>query len=202
MDETDRIEITLLASQLGRMRSMQYAYNRKFFSLLLLSVVAIGAAFTVASVAGWVLLAFGLVTAGVTASFFLHFSDFARTHARAIEMRINQLLGRRVLLASEIEADYFYPHEAVKVSGFVPERSDTFFSMFTLHFTAVWTAAIAAAWWNVVSDVGLWRSFLPLVTFATWTAANVVFLLRWFGGDAERRIAKTLRISYDIENER
>lgn len=106
MDETDRIEIELLSSRLGRMRGMQYADNRKFFSSLLLSVVAIAAAFTVAIVAGWILLVFGLVAGGVTA------------------------------------------------------------------------------------------------TFAVWAVANVSFLLRWFRGDVERRIAATLRISYDIEKER
>lgn len=197
MDETARVEIDLLARQLARMRGMQYAYNRKFFSLLLLSVVAIALAFTTASLAGWVLLAFGLVTAGFTASFFLHFSDFARTHARAIETRINTLLGRRVLLASEIEADYFYPHETSKISGFVPNRPATFFSMFTLHFTAIWAGAIAAAWWNVLGELGLWRGLPPIVLFTGWTALNVAFLLKWFDGDAERRIAGMLRAAYD-----
>lgn len=199
MNETDRIEIDLLASQLGRMRSMQYAYNRKFFSLLMMTVLAIASAFGFASVSGWILLAFGLVTAGVTASFFLHFSDFARTHARAIEMRINRLVGRRVLLASEIEADYFYPHETAKISGFVPNRTDTFFSMFTLHFTVVWSAAIAVAWWKVLTAVGFWSTLLPFAVFAVWALGNVAFLLRWFSGDAERRIAKTLRASYEVE---
>lgn len=89
MDETDRIENDLLARRLSRMRGMQHAYNRKFFALLLPSVVAIA-------------------------------------------------------LASEIEADHFYPHESSKVGGFVPDRPDTFFSMFTPHFTTVWAATIAA----------------------------------------------------------
>jgi hypothetical protein len=183
------------------MRAMQYAYNRKFFVLLLLSIVAITLALASATVAGWVLLAFALVTSGVTASVFLHFSDFARTHARAIEMRINKLLGRRVLLASEIEADYFYPHESSKLSGFVPDRPDTFFSMFTLHFTFVWAAAIVTAWWNVLGEIGVWRALPALAVFTAWTALNVAFLLRWFSGDAERRIANTLRDAYDLEGE-
>lgn len=199
MDESDRMEIELLASQLGRMRGMQYAYNRKFFTLLLVTVVAIAAAFVHASVSAWVLLSFGLVTAGVTASFFLHFADFARTHARAIEMRINALAGRRVLLASEIEADYFYPHEVAKVSGLVPQRPDTFFSMFTLHFTVVWVTSVAVAWWKVFGEAGFWWSLAPFTLFAAWAVLNVAYLVYWFGGDAERRIAETLRGAYGIE---
>jgi membrane protein implicated in regulation of membrane protease activity len=196
MNEVDRIEIKLLSHQLTRMRGMQYAYNRKFFTLLLITAVAIAAGFTAGTATAWLLLAFGLVTAGVTASFFLHFCDFARTHARAIEQRINALLGRPVLLASRIEAEYFYPHEATKISGYTPERPDTFFSMFTLHFTVLWAAAIAAAWWNLLSTLGALRCLLPLAVFLVWSSANVAFLFRWFNGDAERRVAKTLRAAY------
>lgn len=199
MNESDRVEIKLLASQLGRMRDMQYAYNRKFFTLLLVTVVAIAAAFVHASVSAWVLLSFGLVTAGVTASFFLHFADFARTHARAIEARINCLVGRRVLLASEIEADYFYPHEVAKVSGFVPQRPDTFFSMFTLHFSVVWVGSVVVAWCKVFGAAGSWWSLVSFAVFVGWSLLNVAYLVYWFGGDAERRIAETLREAYEVE---
>jgi len=197
MTDVDRLEHLALCQQLARMRAMQYAYNKKFFTLLLVTVVAIALAFVERSVASLVLLAFGLVTAGVTASFFLHFCDFARTHARALEGRINTLLGRRVLIASELEADYFYPHEATKISGFVPERPDSFFSFFTLHFTVVWGASIVAALASLRALVAGWSYLALLVVFAAWTAANAAFLLRWFSGEAERRMAEKLRDAYD-----
>lgn len=197
MTEAEKIEIHLLAAQLGRMRAMQYAYNRKFFSLLLVTLAAIAAAFLHGSAAALSMLAFGLVTAGVTASFFLHFCDFARTHARALEARINAILGKRVLLASELEADYFYPHETAKISGFVPAHAGAFFSFFTLHFTVLWGAAIVAALWTLACLLS-GRAYAGVLSlFASWAAVNVAFLLRWFRGEAERRMAATLRDAYE-----
>ena len=202
MTDVDRLEHLALLQQLSRMRAVQYAYNKKFFSLLLFSVVAIALAFVERSIASLVLLAFGLVSAGVTASFFLHFCDFARTHARALEARINTLLGRRVLLASELEEDYFYPHEARKLSGFVPTRPDSFFSFFTLHFTIVWAASIALALALLRSRMGGWTYLALFIVLGGWIALNASFLLRWFSGDAEKRMAAALRAAYDLDRSR
>ena len=41
MTDIDRLEHFALCQQLARMRAMQYAYNKKFFTLLLATVVAI-----------------------------------------------------------------------------------------------------------------------------------------------------------------
>lgn len=193
MNDLDRVRYDALAAQLGRMRAMQYAYHRKFFALMGFSLVAIAAAFLHGSRAALVLLAFGLVTAGVTASFFLHFCDFARTHARALEQRINTMLGETLLNAAELEADFFYPHETVRISGYTPSRPDTFFSFFTLHFTVVWVAAALIALWRLGDRMGGGAWLMLLVVYGAWSAVNVGFLLRWFRGDAEKRIAALLR---------
>jgi hypothetical protein len=199
MTDVDRLKYDALSRQLGRMRAMQYAYNRKFFSLLLATVIAIPIAFSLDTLSALTMLAFGLVTAGVTASFFLHFCDFARTYARALEARIDRLLGERILVASALEADYFYPHETRKVSGFVPSRPGSFFSFFTLHFVAVWGAAIGAALWRLRHSFDGSGYTILLGAFAAWSAVNVGFLLTWFRGDAERRMAATLREVYGLE---
>lgn len=193
MNDLDRLKYDALSRQLGRMRAMQYAYHRKFFALMLLSLVAIAAAFTWPTPAALAMLAFGLVTAGVTASFFLHFCDFARTHARALEGRINALLGESLLNAADLEADFFYPHETVRLSGFTPSRPGTFFSFFTLHYSAVWIAAALAALWQLASHCSAACTALLLVVYGSWAALNVGFLRAWFLGDAERRMAATLR---------
>lgn len=193
MNEIDRLRYHALASQLGRMRAMQYAYHRKFFALQMLSLGAIAAAFLFPSKAAMVLLAFGLVTAGVSASFFLHFCDFARVHARALEEKINGLLGENLLNAAVLEADFFYPHETVRLSGFTPSRPDTFFSFFTLHFSVVWiVAALAALGW-LADHCGAFRFLEILVVYGLWSLANVRFLRNWFRGEAESRMAATLR---------
>lgn len=192
-NDLDRLRYDALSTQLGRMRAMQYAYHRKFFGLQLLSFAGIVAAFAWPSKAGMTALAFGLVTAGVTASFFLHFCDFARTHAKALEEKLNRMLGEPLLNAAELEADFFYPHQARRLSGFTPSRPDTFFSFFTLHWSVVWVgAALLALRWLATACSG-GRFLLFLLVYGAWAAFNVRFLLGWFRGGAEARMTATLR---------
>jgi hypothetical protein len=193
VNELDRLRYDVLSRQLGRMRAMQYAYHRKFFALQLLSLAAIAAAFLWPSAAAMTLLAFGLVTAGVTASFFLHFCDFARTHAKALEEKLNLLLGEPLLNAAELEADFFYPHLTRRLSGFTPSRPDTFFSFFTFHFSVVWVAAALLALRSLASHCSTGGFLLLLLVYGAWAAVNLRFLVRWFGGEAERRMTATLR---------
>lgn len=205
--ERIRLEYDALTRQLERMRAMQYAYNRKFFGLLLVStLVSIGLLLWDHWLMGWV-VAFGLVTTGFTASFFLHFCDFARVHARALEARINALLGARVLLASELEADYFYPHARPKFSGFSFDRPGSFFSVYTLHFCGVWGALIA--WGGFRShqhlSEGTWSErtwFSGVILWVIWTVIHAGYLRWWFmESGAERHMAGRLAEAYGLSGE-
>lgn len=198
MTDADRLRYDALTRQLERMRAMQYAYNRKFFTLLLVSTAGLLWAFHVHTPASLVAACFGLLTTGVTASFFLHFGDFARVHARALERRLNQLLGERVLVASELEADYFYPHETRKFSGLVLGWPLTFFSFFTLHFCGVWALATAAAGWRLHQLLAPATFQVLAAIYLLWAFANVAYLGLWFiPATAERRLAQALREAYE-----
>lgn len=197
MSELVRLEYDALTRQLERMRAMQYAYNRKFFTLLFISSVGVLWGLRDGSVLFLAAVPFGLVTTGVTASFFLHCCDFARVHARALEGRINQILGGRVLIASELEAEYFYPHATPKLSGLTWGKRWTLFNWFTLHFCAVWVGVSA------VALTGLWRMLPDLQaagltgTLLFWAGGNVAVLDRWFGNAAaERRMQEQLSEVY------
>ena len=194
-----RLEYDALTRQLERMRAMQYAYNRKFFALLLVSTLVAGGLILWDRWMGLLVVCFGLVTTGVTASFFLHFCDFARVHARAVEARINVLLGRRVLIASELEADYFYPHASPKFSGFSFERPWTFFSVYTLHFTAVWGGMVLWSAWRLKDEMdgGVWG--LGLVIWSLWSGVQGLYLKWWFmESGAEARMARRLAEAYGL----
>lgn len=197
-----RLEYDALTRQLERMRAMQYAYNRKFFALLLVStLVSLGLLLWDYWLTGWV-VSFGLVTTGFTASFFLHFCDFARVHARALETRINALLGSRALIASELEADYFYPHASPKLSGFSFDRPMSFFSVYTLHFCGVWGGFVV---WSAIK-VNRYFSDSVLVGGAVlwviWTCMHVAYLHWWFGdSEAETRMARRLAENYGLRQE-
>lgn len=156
--------------QLERMRAMQYAYHGKFFTWLGLVLVVILALVLWTGGAGWLFIPFVVVTAGVQASFYLHFCDFARTHAARLEAKLNEWLGVRVLLGGEIERLYFYDDREPKVSGFLPTTPGRFFSVFTLHWTMLWA---------VLFGVGLTLSARVMEPF--WAMCYVVGALGWAG---------------------
>lgn len=172
---------------------MQYAYNRKFFVLLMASSAAVAVALHLGSAPLLALVGPGLVTTGMTASFFLHQCDFARVHARAMEGRINRLLGGRVLIASELESEYFYPHAARKLSGVTWGAPWTLFTWFTLHFTVAWGGLSAWAVWRLRAmwEAGVLAAYLA--GLMAWALINVGVLAAWFGNArAERRMQEQL----------
>jgi hypothetical protein len=197
MTEADRMKYDALTRQLERMRAMQYAYNRKFFTLLVLSSAGVIWALRDNSVIALVLIPVGLVTTGVTSSFFLYHCDFARIHARALEARINRLLGSRMLVASELEAEYFYPHAARKLSGLIWGTKWTPFSWFTFHFSMVWMAASGWAIWQLWALLGVSTALGITLGIGVWTGFNVLMLDQWFGAAAgEKRMAEQLVAAY------
>ena len=106
--------------QLRRMREMQYAYHKKFFHGLYFFLVLVIACLLWDSPLSLALVPFLVITAGTQSCFYLHFVDFARLHARHLEKKLNQTLGKATLVGSEIEDAYFYPIDAPKIGGFVP----------------------------------------------------------------------------------
>ncbi len=192
MTDLDRLKYETLLRQLERMRGMQYAYHRKFFALLLVSTLAAGACLVVSRGPALVFLCFGLVSTGVSAAFLLHFCDFARIHARALEERINRLAGEHLLVASQLEADYFYPLDGSRFSPAIV-FSGRFFDLYTAHFCILWALMIGAAGFQIRQGVSP-RAFAILAgIWGLWTLANLGFVLAWFRGAAGRRMAQTLR---------
>lgn len=170
LPENERIRFAYDAAmrQLERMRAMQYHYHQKFFSWISFVLLLLLALALWPGGLGWLFIPFLVVTAGVQASFHLHFCDFARTHARLLESKLNHWLGTRVLLGGEIEALYFYDEREPKISGFLPTTPTRFFSAFTLHWTVLWTVLFA---------LGLTLTARSLETF--WALAYVGGALAW-----------------------
>jgi hypothetical protein len=174
------LEYDALSRQLERMRHMQYAYFAKFFQWIMITAGVLLALFLQPFSLGHKALPFLVLTAGMQASFYLHFVDFARTHAAALEKRLNTLLGRPVLLGSHIEDLYFYPINAGKFSGFLPTHPLRFFSIYTTHWCGVWAFLYAAGVMRAWEDLGTYRTFY-LVLLGTWTLGNVCYLAWFFG---------------------
>lgn len=181
MDKDDsRLVIETTLRQLERMRGMQYAYHAKFFQWLTLIFLIILVLAIWGGNLGRALLPFVVVSGGVTASFFLHFCDFARLHASMLEKKLNRLLPEPCLFGAECESIYFYPLDQPKLSGWVPQCPGRFFSAFTLHWTLLWTAAGggAAAWAMIQFPSPERWAYAGLV--AIWIAAHVIYLTVYF----------------------
>jgi hypothetical protein len=178
-------KIALWMDQLRRMREMQYAYHKKFFhGLCLFLVLVIGCLLWDSSVS-LALVPLLVITAGTQSCFYLHFVDFARIHARFVEGRLNQALGKSTLVGSEIEDLYFYPVDAPKIGGFVPSTPLRFFSFFTLHWVVLWLGLAAFALWRLLPMMGpCGKHYLILI--GLWAALNFIYLILFFGKSRDR----------------
>ena len=174
--------------QLRRMREMQYAYHKKFFHGLYLFLVLVIACLLWDSPLSLALVPFLVITAGTQSCFYLHFVDFARLHARHLEEKLNQFLGKATLVGSEIEDAYFYPIDAPKIGGFIPSTPLRFFSFFTLHWVILWLGLAACGLWRLLPAMGS-CGWDYLVLVALWGGLNFTFLAWFFG---QRKAAQAL----------
>jgi len=190
----EELKIQAWMEQLRRMREMQYAYHKKFFHGLYFFLVLVLACLFWDRPLSLGLVPFLIITAGTQSCFYLHFVDFARIHARHLEMRLNKALNKATLVGAEIEDAYFYPLEAPKIGGFVPSAPLRFFSFFTFHWILLWLGLAGLALWRLLPALGsCGRAYL--VTLALWGALNFTYLAWFFGRqkslqETDRRLAR------------
>jgi hypothetical protein len=178
--------------QLERMRGMQYAYHNKFFFWITLNFVVLIWLYTSTGGLGRLVIPFVVVTAGVQAAFYLHFCDFARLHAAALEKKLNQMLGRRVLMGTDLEQDYFYPLPEPKVAGFIPSAPLNFFSGYTLHWIILWAVLFLGSLWQGYAQAASPTAIVMAVLAVAWAALNAGYVAWYFlrSGDTEHMAAR------------
>jgi hypothetical protein len=180
--------------QLERMRAMQYAYHNKFFFWITLNFALLVWLYAGTDSRGLWVIPFVVVSAGVQAAFYLHFCDFARIHAAALEAKINESLGRRVLMGAELEADYFYPLPEPKVAGFIPSAPGNFFSAYTVHWTVLWAGLFLGSVWQgfagSISPAAVWWALAAV----SWAGINFIYVAWYFlRSGATDRVADALK---------
>lgn len=179
-NSSEDLILRLASGQLERMRSMQYAYHRKFFNWLAVSTAGFIVLWLAGGTTGLLWIPFAVITCGVQASFFLHFCDFARTHAAHLESAINHRLNCQVLLGAKIENDYFYPLNSPKISGWSAGSPTSFFSIFTLHWCLIWTGITVCAIIGGLPSLSPDQRVFYLLGLLCWGALNVSFLTWYF----------------------
>lgn len=182
MNEEKRQELIYDATmrQLERMRGMQYAYHNKFFFWIILNFALLVWLLAGTGGRGLMVIPFLVVTAGVQAAFYLHFCDFARLHAAALEAKINGLLQRRVLMGAELESMYFYPVPEPKVAGFIPSAPLNFFSGYTVHWCALWAGLFLVSLWEGFRSSASVGMVLWAVAAVVWAMANAGYVAWYF----------------------
>ncbi len=205
-DAPDALQLPLLEKQLERMRGMHYGYYVQFFQATHLFTVLVLLDLALSLYAPFraciFVLPFFIVYAGFFTSYLLCYNLFARIYATAIEKRINALVGQRILVAHEMEEDYFYRTPGPKFSALDLTHPWTFISASTISYTfgGVTLYALAAfRSWQLLPLLAPHfpplRLFWPLL--AVWTLGHLFYLLWFFvGGKPEKRIAAIVNDAY------
>jgi hypothetical protein len=202
MNERDRAELRLLEQQLERMRGMLGAYSGLFFrqitvwgvvSLVILALSGLSAGAPVGF-----LLTFIVPFAFLEAGYTFYYTVFARRHAEFIEKSINARFGRAVLPAHRLEAAYFYPPDAPKLSFLSFARLSGYGSVMTIGYSVA-----ALLLWGAGMEEGLAQvaagGIDPALLWAAvaWTLGVTAFLLWHFLAKRdEKRLLVELKASY------
>jgi hypothetical protein len=202
MNERDRAELRLLEQQLERMRGMLGAYSGLFFrqitiwgvvSLVILALSGLSAGAPIGF-----LLTFIVPFAFLEAGYTFYYTVFARRHAEFIEKSINARFGRAVLLAHRLEAAYFYPPDAPKLSFLSFARLSGYGSVMTIGYSVaallLWGAGIEEGLAQVAAG-----GLDPALIWAAlaWTLGVTAFLLWHFLAKRdEKRLLAQLKASY------
>jgi hypothetical protein len=144
------------------------------------------------------LLTFIVPFAFLEAGYTFYYTVFARRHAEFIEKSINARFGRAVLPAHRLEAAYFYPPDAPKLSFLSFARLSGYGSVMTIGYSVA-----ALLLWGAGMEEGLTQvaagSLDPALIWAAaaWTLGVTAFLLWHFLAKRdEKRLLVELKASY------
>ena len=202
MNDRNRAELRLLEQQLERMRGMLGAYSGLFFRQItvwgVVSIVILALSGLSAGAPIGFLLTFIVPFAFLEAGYTFYYTVFARRHAEFIEKSINARFGRAVLPAHRLEAAYFYPPDAPKLSFLSFARLSGYGSVMTIGYSVA-----ALLLWGAGMEEGLAQvaagGLDPTLIWAAlaWTLGVTAFLLWHFLAKRdEKRLLVELKASY------
>ncbi len=196
-DPTAGLAVDVPVDQLRRMRGMNAAYHRRFFTDVWLTAGSVLALFVAGTALSDVLFlaipVVALLGANQTA-FDASYLTFSRQYAASIERELNDAIGADVLVAHRLEADYLYPLGVRKVVT-VPVRGPlTWFGFMTFFYTALGIAAFGVGLVLGVRALGWgWVAAAYLVGLGGLTLSSLATGGWWFvGGAGERRLEAVL----------
>jgi hypothetical protein len=149
-------------------------------------------------------LPFFVVYAGCFCAFLMTYNIFARVYAKALEQKINALLGKDLLVATPMEEDYIYKTGAPKFVAIDFTTPSTAISAITIQYLfaggVIFLIGVTRAWQLLPTYVPRF----PLLAIywellALYTAAALIYLLWFFVTAApEKRMEAFVNEAYDI----
>ena len=124
----------------------------------------------------------------VLLSFHAYFLIFSRHYSEFIEKRINFEYDENILIAHELENDYFFPTQERKIVVAVLNKGFTWFSFVTLFITLY---GISSYIWAMSQILNNDLNMMYIYLVSTITFITLVIGYWWFvSGTGEKRLEK------------
>ena len=124
----------------------------------------------------------------VLLSFHAYFLIFSRHYSEFIEKRINSEYDENILIAHELENDYFFPTQDRKIVVAVLNKGFTWFSFVTLFITLY---GISSYIWAMSQILNNDLNMMYIYLVSTVTFITLVIGYWWFvSGTGEKRLEK------------
>ena len=128
----------------------------------------------------------------VLLSFHAYFLIFSRHYSEFIEKKINSEYDEDVLIAHELENDYFFPTQERKIVVAVLNKGFTWFSFVTLFITLY---GISSFIWSMIQIVNNDLNMNYIYLVSTITFITLVVGYWWFvSGTGEKRLERVFKI--------
>ena len=183
-------KITIYKEQLSRMRSMNKYYHDQFLTdvrvLFIFNTVFIF--LSLGNLNALYLIPLISLFGSVILSFHAYFLIFSRQYTEFIEKRINNEYDEEILIAHELENEYFFPINQKKIVVAVLNKGFTWFSFVTLFITFYGVSTYA---WSIMKlfNNNMNTNFIYFILFITLVTLSVGFW--WFlSGTGEKRLEK------------
>ena len=183
-------KITIYKEQLSRMRSMNKYYHDQFLIdvrvLFVLNTVFIY--LSLGNPNALYLVPLISLFGSVILSFHAYFLIFSRQYTQFIEKRINNEYNEDILIAHELENEYFFPINQKKIVVAVLNKGFTWFSFVTLFITFYGVSTYS---WSIMQmfNKSMNIYFIYFILFITFVTLSVGFW--WFlSGTGEKRLER------------
>ena len=183
-------KLTVYLDQLKRMRSMNRYYHDQFLLdvrvLFVLNTIFIF--LSLSNKNALFLVPLISLFGSVILSFHAYFLIFSRNYTEFIEQKINNEYDEKILIAHELENDYFFPTKQKKMVVAVLNKNFTWFSFVTLFITIY---GFSSYLWSIYMIIDSQLSFVYLYFVIGITVITIVVGYWWFiSGTGEKRLER------------